>query len=495
MGLRARFDLKVPLPSTVSIVGSGTRRTVIEDGRTVERYPVSYDYGDRAADDIKFALRYEPIDLGILHGACLHIDPKELEDWYRREPTGAFSRRAWFFYEFLTGRTLDLPDATAVGRTPALDPSVHVVGPSQPSWRHRVDNNLLGGAALCPVVRLTPRLKAAMASRIGDEARSLIAECDPDILARAISYIYTKETKSSYSIEGEVVGATKADRFVSVLRSVKSFRTSAKEDYIKLQNVIVDPRYAAVDWRSFQNYIGQTVGGHREIVHFVCPRPEDVPFLMDGMLSMAGRLMTSEGGALVDPVVRAALISFAFVFIHPFEDGNGRIHRFLIHHALADGGLTPPGVLFPVSAVMVRDRGAYDAALETFSKSIMPHITWGWRPEAEGEITVTNDTRDLYRFFDATPLAEYLYDCVIETVRRDLREEITFVEVFDRAVTGIMDRIDMPDRRAARFAQFCIQNNGRLAARKRDSFSELTDAEVTELEAIVATAMARDPSN
>jgi len=45
-----------------------------------------------------------------------------------------------------------------------------------------------------------------------------------------------------------------------------------------------------------------------------------------------------------------------FVLIHPFEDGNGRIHRFLIHHVLARRGFTPQGLLFPVSAVMLHDR-------------------------------------------------------------------------------------------------------------------------------------------
>jgi Fic family protein len=35
------------------------------------------------------------------------------------------------------------------------------------------------------------------------------------------------------------------------------------------------------------------------------------------------------------PVLFAAIITFSFVIIHPLEDGNGRIHRYLIHHVLA----------------------------------------------------------------------------------------------------------------------------------------------------------------
>ena len=32
---------------------------------------------------------------------------------------------------------------------------------------------------------------------------------------------------------------------------------------------------------------------------------------------------------LMDPIVAAAVLAFGFVYVHPFEDGNGRIHRYL----------------------------------------------------------------------------------------------------------------------------------------------------------------------
>jgi hypothetical protein len=46
---------------------------------------------------------------------------------------------------------------------------------------------------------------------------------------------------------------------------------------------------------------------------------------MDGLLTMAGTQRLSNN---LDPVVAAACIAFGFVFIHPFMDGNGRIHRY-----------------------------------------------------------------------------------------------------------------------------------------------------------------------
>jgi Fic family protein len=55
----------------------------------------------------------------------------------------------------------------------------------------------------------------------------------------------------------------------------------------------------------------------------------------------------------LDAVLAAAVLAFGFVYIHPFEDGNGRLHRYLMHHVLAERGFNPPGLVFPVSAVIL----------------------------------------------------------------------------------------------------------------------------------------------
>lgn len=485
MGLVTRFNLPTPHPPTYSIVGAGRRQSTSEHDYTVERYYAQHHHGSNFVAELKFALRHEPLDLAILEPAFEACDPSELEDWVRNEPTGGFSRRAWFLYETLCQRRLRLPDAASAMKTvPALDPGKHLTIQGQPSKRHRVVDNLLGTRRFCPTIRRTRKLEELLTTSLDDEAQELVSTCDPEILARAINYLYTKETKSSYAIEGESVSASRAERFVNALRAVKDFELTDRNAYVDLQNLIVDHRYAARDWRNFQNFIGETVGGFQENVHCIFPRPEDVADLMAGLGELSRRVLDDD----IDAVVAAAAISFGFVFIHPFEDGNGRIHRFLIHHVLARKGLTPPGILFPVSAAMVRDQAAYDRALESFSWRIMPFVEWHWDRSGNGEIVVTNATDTLYRYFDATVLAEYLYERVIETVRRDLREEIAFIAVFDRAIRAVMERVDMPDRRAALFVKLCMQNDGVLSAAKRSLFAELTNDEVRDLEREVADA-------
>ena len=486
------FDLAIPRPAVQSYVVAGARRTETDGPRTTELYPMRYATEDSVVAHLRFALRREAFDLGVLVAALHAIEPGAIEAWVRAQPTGAFSRRAWFLYETFTGRTLDLNDAKAGNYVGALDPRRHLVAGRRNSRRHRVADNLLGGPELCPAVRLTAKLRSAMKSGLDEEAQVLMESYDPAILARAVNYLYTKETRSSFALEGETPSGGRAERFVAALKSAPAFDPADKTDLLRLHATIVDPRYAADDWRTIQNFVGETIGGYREQVHFICPRPADVPSLMRGWTALTRRVT----GGGVDPVVAAAVSSFAFVFVHPFEDGNGRIHRFLMHHVLTKRGYGPPGTILPVSAAILRDRHGYDDVLSGFSRPLLDLIRWEWSG-AGGDtpgrgMVVKSETAGLYRHFDATTFAEYLYDRVADSVRRDLKEELGFVAVFDRALGGVREIVDMPDRRASLLVRLCMQNGGQLAARKRGRFAELTDDEVAAMEAAVQEAMSAE---
>src|SRR5680860_135769 len=139
---------------------------------------------------------------------------------------------------------------------------------------------------------------------------------------------------------------------------------------------------------------------------------------MSGWQASYRRLLESA----VDPVVAAAVAGFAFVFIHPFLDGNGRLHRFLVHHVLARRGYGPKDVILPVSASILRDRRGYDAALEAFSRSIAQNIDWTLGPN--NDLSVTNQTSYLYRTFDATLVVEYTFGRLRDAIDIDLVEEL-----------------------------------------------------------------------
>jgi hypothetical protein len=361
-----------------------------------------------------------------------------------------------------------------------LDPKIHLTGPRRLVRRQRINDNLLGSGKYSPLVRRTEALTGYMEKGLAQEANTIVKSCDPAILARAVHYLFTKETKSSFAIEGEEPSKDRTERFVAALMKTSGFDATSKDAFVQLQNAIVDPRYAQKNWRTAQNFVSQTLPDYSEDVHFVCPKPEDVPSLMDSWMEMVNRLKLPEGA---DPVVAAAVAAFGFVILHPFDDGNGRIHRFLVHHILSKLGFTPQGILFPVSAAMLRDRLAYDQVLEGFSASIMPFIQYDL--DLEHGMTVKNDTAQLYRYFDATAQAEYLYRCIEETIHRDLRDEIGFLAVFDAALRATLNIVDMPNRRAALLVRLILQNKGKLSKGKRTSFAEITDQEVDRIETAV----------
>jgi len=102
-----------------------------------------------------------------------------------------------------------------------------------------------------------------------------------------------------------------------------------------------------------------------------------------------------------------------------------------------------------------------------------------------------NETADLYRYFDCTEAAEFLYACVLRTVERDLPREIDCLRRHDEAICQVMEAVEMPDRVAENLILFIRQNKGTLSKKRREGeFAALTDDEVARLEMIVRDAFA-----
>jgi len=108
-------------------------------------------------------------------------------------------------------------------------------------------------------------------------------------------------------------------------------------------------------------------GGHSSVYHnpcgadFVPPPPEELgPLLAD--------LCEAINGDLLSPLVQAALVHAQFETIHPFDDGNGRTGRALVHVVLRRRGMAPR-FLPPISVVFAGARDRYIAALTRFREA------------------------------------------------------------------------------------------------------------------------------
>ena len=129
----------------------------------------------------------------------------------------------------------------------------------------------------------------------------------------------------------------------------------------------------------------------------------------------------------------------------------------------------------------------YRDTLRKYSGPLMNFIEW--RPTPEKNVEVLNETADLYRYFDCTGNAEFLYGCVEETIEHDLPEEIDYLRRHDEAMRRITDVVEMPASLAENLLIFIRENNGRLGKKRRESeFAELTDDEVAAVESIVQDA-------
>jgi Fic family protein len=189
-----------------------------------------------------------------------------------------------------------------------------------------------------------------------------------------------------------------------------------------------------------------------------------------------------------DPVVYAAIIAFGFVFIHPFMDGNGRIHRYLIHEVLANAGFTPRGIVLPVSAVILTNLDEYVGVLESYSHPLLQRTDYS--PDTP-DIPATGNDAVYFKYFDATEQAEFLYHALERTVEEDLQQEIDFLLCFDRAHQQLNELLDWPNHSLELFIRVVHQNGDTLSKTKRKKhFDWMTDAEVSEAEVIVAQAFA-----
>jgi hypothetical protein len=359
----------------------------------------------------------------------------------------------------------------------ALDPDQQWGTDGENSPRHRVRNNLPGTPDFCPLVFRTPTLDQFIGMDLQERAREVVRDVPRDLLARTAPFLLLQDSRSSYVIEGERPPQDRIQRWGRAIGEAGRAPLDRDELLRLLRIVIGDARFVRLGLR----HEGGFVGAHdREtrapIPDHIGAHPDDLPLLVDGMISF-----DRDAAEKLDAVIAAAVLAFGFVYVHPFEDGNGRLHRYLMHHVLARRGYNPTGVHFPVSAAILARIDEYRVVLESYSRRLLPIVQW--EPTENHNVRVLNDTADFYRFFDATPHAEFLYACVQQTIEQDLPNETRFLENFDSFRAAVEAVVDMPDRTLTNLFGFLRQNGGRLSQRARErEFAALTDEETRRIE-------------
>ncbi len=124
------LGVSVALPAVRSEVVAGARRTRHANGKIVEQYPRSYAR-DGLAGQLRFAMRYEPLDLSVLQAVFSVMDAGIIEEWVRKELHWGAGTPRLVFIRNADVQAADLPDVAFTGNVDLLNPGDPCHGSSE----------------------------------------------------------------------------------------------------------------------------------------------------------------------------------------------------------------------------------------------------------------------------------------------------------------------------------------------------------------------------
>lgn len=302
-----------------------------------------------------------------------------------------------------------------------------------------------GGAALAPLARLLLRTESIASSKV--EGMQLgVRE-----LARAEARAESGMSPGPTAIEV----LANIDTMTLAVEEAAEVEEFGESEILAIHRRLLahaPNRRIAGQFRSQQNWIGgndyNPCGAD-----FVPPPPEDV-----------GRLLADLCAAINDrtwsPLVQAALVHAQFETIHPFDDGNGRAGRALVHVIFRRRGIAPR-FLPPISVIFAGARDRYIAGLTRFRGEEVA----GW----------------IEHFAGATVRAAHLARAYVDEVRglqERWREQVRAAGRAPRADAVVWSLIDLLPAHPMLSAPVATALTGRAKGRVYEGIEQLVRAGV-----------------
>ncbi len=466
-------------------VKSVTRVESMPDVLAIPRHVAPDD--DNVLSHVLFALRYETIQIPILEQALRLVPAADIVASLNRTPQAGYLRRAAYFWEKANGQSLPLPEETTGGNyLEIFDSTEYYTGQVwERSQKYRVVFNGIGPYEFCPVVKRDTDLDKTGADILAQLNQWAGDPKNSELLDRVVSWAYLSETRHSYAIENEVPSPDKEQAFLQAMTHLRDKSPLSEEYLVQLQNTVIsNPIKAEMQFRSTQNWL-QRGGRGATSVRYVPPSPDSMMTLMDGFMRMANAQDD------VPPLVKAALVSFGFVFIHPFVDGNGRLARLLAHHCLNFKGVLPdvngnPAIL-PLSVAMKKKEKEYLSPLESFSRPARE--LWDVTHIGDSDFIFDfKSSASIYAHWSGQQAAEFVTDCAGEALKESLIEEASFLENYDQAFDKIDRSYDLPNKTINLLIQWIHQNGGHMPERRKNAHELilLKPGQLEEIETIIA---------
>lgn len=458
-------------------------------GQTLAVPPAIAPAPDDLLGNVLFALKHEGINLSILAQSLPRIPVEEFERALQAAPNGIYIRKASFLREAFTGEQLAQHAPVRGPFVHLFDPERYITRPGNRNSKWRVEFNGLGDLTYCATVERTHAITELLEHDILGRAKVFMESLPPGMMDRAINWAYLSETKDSFAIEREAPTEDKSRRFIQLLRQAHERQPLTEEYLVGLQNATVaNPYDLAAAFRHEQNHLDGALQGAAGVT-YVPPPPELCRELMESLMGFA-----NEAPMQIDPLVAAGIISFGFVFLHPFMDGNGRLSRFLIHQALCRAGALENGLLLPVSVAMKREERMYLEALQTFSRPVRDFWDVQWIDYGQLAFQFRGHPA-VYRFWDATPCVTFTMVMARHALEVELREETAFLECFDAVYRAVDERFDVRGSELAQLVMMCLTNQGIVSKNRRKQFQYTVPEEVFEFIEQVAQQVLGDQRN
>ncbi|WP_233800179.1 Fic family protein [Paraburkholderia sp. HP33-1] len=458
-----------------AIISASVNRRV--DAPNQVLFPRNVAIEDSPVGHLEFALRHEGVNLEVIDAVFEHISADELVEALQSAPNRATIRRACFLWEWLTGQTLSFTATLNAGYVDLFPPDVYVTAAKPTNnQKFRVRNNALGNADFCPVVRRAGVPESPSLAELMEQAkRTLETLTDPVLYERAVNYLYLSETRSSYAIERETPSSDKQERFVQLLRRVGETAPVSEEWLVGLQNAIVRDVYSQeASYRTSQSWLEDGAGR----VTFFPPSPKDLRRAMSGW-----EAFVNDATRCRDALVKTACAAFGFVYLHPFLDGNGRLHRFLIQHVLAPSSPLTGGALVPVSAVILKNIPEYVGVLSGFSRPVTQ--LWRYQRGEVAPVVVHSPGGRAYRFIDATAEVAFLHRMIRLAVEDEIPVELAWLSGYDRAYQQLDAELDLPNKDLSALIRMIYSNKGVLSENRRKQYSHVPKRILDRVEQVV----------
>lgn len=331
-------------------------------------------------------------------------------------------------------------------------------------------------------------LKNSSLNRYCDaELAKLEREFGADVLMRSVVWLSIKESKASFKIEHEDRHVDRIRRFAAAMDR----RCGQDGDPLKLESLSqlqadilgMATRYGL---RKSPVIVGHTAG-FTNVVDYIAPHWDHTEQMLDGLRTT---MVRTKG---MPSILRAAIASFGFVYIHPMSDGNGRISRFLVNDVLRRDKAIPEPYIIPISATITdnsRERVAYDRALEVFSKPLMfkyhGHYDFGagktYDDGIESDFNFADyaDALPAWRYPDLTRQADFLGHVVRMTIEVEMSREASYLRDIERARRNVKDYLEGPNSDIDQIIRSIRDNHWAISNKARKAFPMLEDARLAE---------------